>query len=84
MSRLIPKGVFNLWESDNVDERLNVNLDKEFKTYDVTPADVVGFTDGQADPVRNMKCKACGKRVYYDADDMPKMCPFCGHPFPQE
>ena len=81
MSRLIPKGVFNLWESDNVDERLNVNLGKEFKTVDVTPEDVVGFKDSRDGTVINKKCPACEKRVYYDAGEMPKFCPYCGNPF---
>ena len=84
MSRLIPKGAFNLWESNTVDERLNVNLDKEFKAQDVASADVAGIRDGGNDSVFSVKCKACGKRIYFEESDRPKMCPHCGHPFPQE
>ena len=83
MSRLIPKGVFNLWESNTIDERLNVNLDKEFKTVDVMPEDIVGFADSRDGTVLNKKCASCGKRVYYDAAEVPKMCPYCGQPFQQ-
>ena len=84
MGDMIPKGVFNLWKSDNVDERLNVNLDKEFKTYDVTPEDVVGISDSRDGTIVNKKCPSCEKRVYYDAGEVPEMCPYCGHPFPQD
>ena len=83
MGDMIPKGVFNLWGSSNVDERLNVNLDKEFKTVDVVPEDVVGFSDSRDGTVVNKKCEGCGKRIYFDAGETPKMCPYCGRPFTQ-
>lgn len=84
MGDMIPKGVFNLWGSSNVDERLNVNLAKEFKTADVMPEDIVGFRDSKDGTVINKKCSNCEKRVYYEAGETPKVCPYCGSPFPTE